>query len=205
MPLMSSVTIPFPPGPSPEPVFRLSVQQYHAMIEAGVLTEDDPVELLEGILVFKTPKNPAHALVIRLLTQSIDAMLLDVNWHFRAQEPITLDDSEPEPDGAIVRGQVRDYLKHHPGPAEIGLVIEVSDTSLARDRGIKLRSYARASISPYWIVDLIGRTVEVYSDPDAEASPSTYRKRVVFDESSIVPIELNGNAVGTIKVAEILP
>jgi len=191
--------------PSMSSVLRLSVQQYHAMIETGVLTEDDPVELLEGILVFKTPKNPAHPLAVRLLTTLMDATLLGSDWHFRAQEPVTLDDSEPEPDGAIVRGQVRDYLKHHPGPAEIGLVIEVSDTSLARDRGIKLRSYARASISPYWIVDLIGRTVEVYTDPDAEASTPAYRKRIVFDESSIVPIELNGNAIGTIKVAEILP
>jgi Uma2 family endonuclease len=202
---MSSVTIPFPPGPSPEPVFRLSVQQYHAMIEAGVLTEDDPVELLEGILVFKMPKNPAHPLAVRFLTTLIDGMLLDSDWHFRAQEPITLEDSEPEPDGAIVRGQVRDYVKHHPGPAEIGLVIEVSDTTLARDRGIKLRGYARASISPYWIVDLVGRTVEVYTAPDAEASPPAYRKRVVFDESSIVPLDLNDKAVGEIKVAAILP
>jgi Uma2 family endonuclease len=202
---MSSVTIPFPPGPSPEPVFRLSVQQYHAMIEAGVLTEDDPVELLEGILVFKRPKNPAHPLAVRFLTTLIDAMLLGSDWHFRAQEPVTLDDSEPEPDGAIVRGEVRDYLKHHPGRSEIGLVVEVSDTSLARDRGIKLRGYARASISPYWIVDLIGRSVEVYWDPDAEASPPAYRKRIVFDESSIVPIELNGKPVGAIKVAAILP
>ncbi len=205
MPSMSSVTIPFPPGPSPEPVFRLSVQQYHAMIEAGVLTEDDPVELLEGILVFKMPRNPARALAVRLLTTSIDAMLVGSDWHFRAQEPITLDDSEPEPDGAIVRGQVRDYSKQHPGPAEVGLIIEISDTSLARDRGIKLRGYARASISPYWIVDLMGRSIEVYTDPDAEASPPTYRKRIVFDESSIVPIELDGKPVGAIKVAAIPP
>ena len=101
---MSSATTELLPGPSEEPVFRLSVQQYHAMVDAGVLSDDDPVELLEGILVFKMPKKPNHRLTVRLLTSAIDA-LLPVGWHFQAQEPITLSDGEPEPDGAIVRGQ----------------------------------------------------------------------------------------------------
>src|SRR5436190_21621112 len=119
---MSSLATHSLPAPSPEPVFRLSVEQYHTMIDAGVLTDDDPVELLEGILVFKMPKKPKHSLVVRLLTSAIDRAL-PTNFHFQAQEPITLMDGEPEPDGVIVRGQPRDYAERHPGPADVALVI----------------------------------------------------------------------------------
>ena len=173
---MSSVPADSPPAPSPEPVFRLSVAQYHAMIDGGVLTDDDPVELLEGILVFKMPKKPRHRLVVRLLTTLLDARL-PAGWHFQAQEPVTLEDGEPEPDGAIVRGEPGEYAERHPRPADVAVVIEVADTTLERDRGIKLRSYARAGIPIYWIVDLVSGTVERHADPDSAAVSPTYRRR----------------------------
>src|SRR6266540_3383250 len=119
---MSAIPSTPPPAPPEEPVFRLTVEQYHTMIEAGVLTDDDPVELLEGILVFKMPKKPNHRLAVRLLTSALDAMLPS-GWHFQAQEPITLADGEPEPDGAVVRGNPRDYSTRHPGPEDVALVI----------------------------------------------------------------------------------
>src|SRR2546421_6492315 len=90
------------PAPPEEPVFLLTVEQYHTMIEAGVLTDDDPVELLEGVLVFKMPKNPRHRLAVRLLLDAING-LLPPGWHTQSQEPVTLEDGEPEPDGAVVR------------------------------------------------------------------------------------------------------
>src|SRR2546430_17080177 len=105
---MSSAAIPIPPSPSPEPVFRLSVEQYHAMIDAGVLTDDDPVELLEGILLFKTPKKPAHRLAVRKLVKAIEKLLPD-GYFVQSQEPITLSASEPEPDAAVIRGRDDDY------------------------------------------------------------------------------------------------
>ena len=135
--------------PSDGPLFRLSVEQYHAMIDAGVLTDDDPVELVEGVLVFKMPKKPPHTFVVEAVSEWIRAGLFP-GWFFRQQEPITLEDGEPEPDGVIIRGPRQDYRTRHPGPADIALVIEVSDTTLRRDRGMKLRSYARASIQVYW-------------------------------------------------------
>src|SRR5438132_6163993 len=146
---MSSAALPIPPGPSPEPVFRLSVEQYHAMIEAGVLTDDDPVELLEGVLVFRMPKNPPHRISIAKLERAIRP-LLPSNASIQWQDPITLSDGEPEPDIAVIRGQAEDYPDCHPGPDDVYLVVEVADTTLARDRGIKLRSYARAGIAIYW-------------------------------------------------------
>src|SRR5688572_25103730 len=200
---MSSAATRLPPATSTEPIFRLSVDQYHAMIEKGVLSEDDPVELLEGMLVFKMPKRPNHPLCVRLLTTTMDR-LLPPEWHFRAQEPVTLEDGEPEPDGVVVRGGVRDFATRHPSASDVPLIIEVADTSLARDRGIKLRSYARARIPTYWIVDLVGRKVEVYNDPTSDGSEPRYARPQVYGEDTAVPVILDGINVGEVGVASIL-
>ena len=201
---MSSLTTTLPPAPSPEPVFPLSVEQYHQMIDAGVLTEDDPVELIEGILVYKMPKKPRHRIAMANLRSAIEP-LLPANMSLQMQEPITLADSEPEPDGAVFRGKPQDYRDRHPGPDEVFLVIEIADATLRRDRGMKLRMYARAGIAIYWIVDLAGRSVEVYTNPDREAPKPTYGKPRVYREGNKIPIELAGRKIGTIAVAEILP
>src|SRR5438552_13204885 len=115
-----------PPPPPSEPVFRLSVRQYHAMIDAGVLTDDDPVELLEGILVFKLPKKPSHRLVVRKLIKAIEKVLPE-GYFVQSQEPITLATGEPEPDETLVRGSDDDFASRHPGPGDVAIVIEVAD------------------------------------------------------------------------------
>ncbi|HMO26021.1 MAG TPA: Uma2 family endonuclease, partial [Tepidisphaeraceae bacterium] len=125
------------------PVYRMSVEQYHALVEQGHLTADDPVELVEGVLVFKMPKNPPHRLVNRRLFDLIQSLLVG-SVHCQTHEPITLSDGEPEPDVALVLGDPEDYPDRHPSAAEVLLVIEVSDATLLFDRGPKLRSYARA-------------------------------------------------------------
>ena len=201
---MSSAAPPIPPAPSPEPIFPLSVDQYHAMIDAGVLTDDDPVELLEGILVFKMPKNPKHRYVCRKLQKALDAML-PAGYFVQIQAPITLSHSEPEPDAAVIRGDDDDFKTRHPGPAEILLVIEVADSTQRRDRGIKLRSYARAGIAVYWIVDLMKRTIEVYRDPTRDSDTPTYETPQVFGETQSIPVELMGQALGTIMVGSLFP
>ena len=175
--------IPLPPRAAytDEPIFRLTVDQYHELVRSGQLTPDDPVELLEGILTFKMPKNTPHAAGTRLCRRTIEP-LLPPGWFYDAQEPITLTDGEPEPDGIVVRGRLEDYLTRHPGPADLALVIEVADSSLDRDRGIKLRSYARAGISVYWIVNLIDRQIEVFSAPDWLAAE--YRVRAVLRKTA---------------------
>jgi Uma2 family endonuclease len=174
------------------------------MIEAGVLTDDDPVELLEGILVFKMPKKPAHRLALRKISKAIEKLLPE-GWFIQLQEPITLSDGEPEPDASIVRGADEDFAARHPGPNDVALVIEVADTTLARDRGIKLRSYANAGIQMYWIVDLVGRCVEVYTSPNPNASTPAYAPPSRYDEKTSVPLMLEGKQVGEIAVFSILP
>jgi Uma2 family endonuclease len=145
-------------------IWRLSIEQYHAIIQAGILTDDDSVELLEGWLVFKMPKNPPHQATTRLVRTALEN-ILPAGWYVDSQELITLSNSEPEPDIVVVRGDTRQYLDRHPGAEDIALIIEVSDTTLQRDRTVKKRIYARAGISIYWIVNLVEEQVEVYSQP----------------------------------------
>jgi len=113
-------------------IWRLSVAQYHEMIRAGILAEDDPVELLDGCLVQKIIKNPPHCLATGLVRDALEKALPE-GWHVKSQDPITLAASEPEPDVTVVRGSRRDYADRHPGPADVALVVEVADTGLQRD------------------------------------------------------------------------
>lgn len=187
-----------------EPIWRLSVEQYHEMIRAGILTEDDPVELLEGWLVTKMPKNPPHRLATQLTRESL-ARLWPAGWYVDAQEPITTTESEPEPDVVVVRGERRQYRDRHPGPQDLALLVEVSDATLQRDRGAKKRLYARAGIAVYWIVNLLESQVEVYTDPSGPADQPDYRQHHVYGLADAVPLVIEGREVGRLAVRELLP
>jgi Uma2 family endonuclease len=185
------------------PIWRLSVDQYHAMVRGGVVTAEDPIELLDGWLVCKMPKNPPHRLATRLLRKALEG-LLPPAYFIESQEPITLPNSEPEPDLVVVRGLDTDYADRHPGPADVALVIEVSDTTLPRGRGIKKRLYAEARIAEYWIVNLIDRQVEVYRRPDPAAEPD-YQARHDYRAGEEVAVVLDSAEVGRIAVDAVLP
>jgi Uma2 family endonuclease len=185
-------------------IWRLSIEQYHAIIQAGILTDDDSVELLEGWLVFKMPKNPPHRATTRLVRTALEN-ILPAGWYVDSQEPITLSNSEPEPDIVVVRGDTRQYLDRHPGAEDIALIIEVSDTTLQRDRTVKKRIYARAGISIYWIVNLVEEQVEVYSQPLVEVEQPDYSQRLDFGRSAVIPIIIEGIEIGAIAVDALLP
>jgi Uma2 family endonuclease len=185
-------------------IWRLSIEQYHAIIQAGILTSDDSVELLEGWLVFKMPKNPPHRVTTRLVRTALEN-ILPAGWYVDSQEPITLSNSEPEPDIVVVRGDTRQYLDRHPGAEDIALIIEVSDTTLQRDRTVKKRIYARAGISIYWIVNLVEEQVEVYSQPFVEVEQPDYSQRLDFGRSAVIPIIIEGIEIGAIAVDALLP
>ena len=187
-----------------EPIWRLTVEQYHEMITDGILTDDDPVELLEGWLVLKMPKHPPHPVVTRLTQKALDR-IVPLGWDVRVQDPITTDTSEPEPDVSVARGDTRDYVDHHPGPKDVALAIEVAESSLARDRGLKKRIYARARIPVYWIINLIDRRVEVYSKPTGPAAKPDYRRCQFFGHDDEVPVIIDGGAVGVLKMRDLLP
>jgi Uma2 family endonuclease len=186
------------------PIYRLSVKQYHAMAKAGILTEEDHIELLEGWLVQKMTKHPPHTLATRRTRRALER-IVPAEWIVDTQAPITTTDSEPEPDIAIFRGNDSDYVDRNPGPTEVALVIEVADSSLRADQGAKKRLYARAGISVYWIVNLVERRVEVYTDPSGPAEEPDYRKRDDFEPADTIPVVLHEIEVGQLLVRELLP
>jgi len=184
-----------------EPIYRLSVAQYHAMLEAGILLSGDPIELLEGWLVLKMGKKPPHSVATTLI-RDILLKLLPEGWFLILQEPITIAPrNEPEPDIAIVRGNVRDFLKHHPYTADTGLVMEISDTTLKRDQGLKKRIYAQAGIPFYWLLNLVDGQLEVYSEP----KDGTYQHTDIYKPGESVALILDNQEIARINVSDLLP
>ena len=183
---------------------RFTVPEYHAMLDAGILTSGDPVELIDGYLVEKMSRNPPHDAAIDLFRAAL-APLVASGVLLRSQQAVTLLDGEPEPDFALVRGGPRSFTRQHPRPGQILVVVEVADTSLSQDRGPKSVGYARNALPTYWIVNLEDRQVEVYTDPDPAATPPAYRTRTDYANGQDVPLVLDGVHVGSIPAAELLP
>jgi hypothetical protein len=169
--------------------YHFTVDQYHQMIAAGILTEDDGVELIEGEIVPKMARNPPHDSTLDKLED---------------QKAITLATGEPEPDVAVVLNPAGRYDDHHPNPGEIAMVAEVADRSITIDQSIKLRAYARAKLPIYWIVNLVDRRVEVYTQPRGGKNP-TYRSRTDYAPGESVPVIIAGTPVGSVPVDAILP
>jgi Uma2 family endonuclease len=184
-------------------VHRFTVEQYHEMIRTGILTEDDRVELLNGWIVEQMPPNPPHSQAVRCLNRRLTA-LLGGEWVLCVQDPATMASSEPQPDVAVAIGPEERYTGRHPGPRDVVLVVEVADTSLAQDQTTKLGIYAAAKLPVYWIVNLVNRRVEVYTQPRGGKNP-TYRARQDYGIKDKVPVTLAGRTVGSIPVREILP
>ncbi len=193
-----------PPALPCEPVWPLTVHQYHEMIRTGILTDDDPVELLEGVLVPKMSKNPPHSAATRRLREALRP-LLPPGWLVDSQEPVTLGDGEPEPDVVVMRGVLDQYDARHPGPADVGMLVEVTDATLARDRGVKKRTYARGRISVYWIVNLVEGQVEVYTEPSGPTDTPDFGRRQDYRRGETVPVVLDGVEVGRVAVDDFLP
>lgn len=193
-----------PPLDSPPP-FRLTVEQYHAMGRQGIFQGDDPVELLEGMLVQKMVKHPPHRFATQMLRELLHSLIPTDRWFVDDQEPVTTGDSEPEPDLTVVRGTRRQYLEadRHPGPADVCLVIEVADSTLSTDRGIKQRIYARGRVIQYWIANIVDHRIEVYTEPTGPDSAPIYRQRRDFAVGDEVPLLLDAVEVGRVRVADL--
>jgi hypothetical protein len=183
---------------------KLSVAEYQSLIDNGHITEDDRVELLEGYMVVKMPANPPHDSTLAKLDRRFHRMVPD-GYVVRCQHGSLLPDSRPEPDLAVARGAEDAFDARHPQPADLALVIEVSDSSLPIDRVDKGRIYARVSIPQYWVVNLVDEQVEVYTDPTGPQSAPVYRRRQDYPRGTAVPVELDGTAIGTVVVDEVLP
>ena len=172
-------------------------------METGILNDEDKVELLEGYVVEKMPRNPPHDVAIQRLGKRFHRLVPE-GWETRVQSAIRLDDSEPEPDLAVARGDDHTFATRHPEAADVGMVVEVSDSSLSRDRLDKARIYSRAGIAVYWIVNLPDQWIEVYSDPTGSGASATYAQRRDYRPGDAAPMTLDGVEVGRIAVSEIL-
>jgi Uma2 family endonuclease len=142
---------------------------------------------------------------VTLLVRRAVERLVPGGWYVDSQEPITTEESEPEPDVLVVRGEPRELGDRQPVPVEVGLVVEVADSSLDQDLDVKKRIYARAGIRVYWIANLPASRFEVYTDPAGPADKPDYRRCQEYGPAGEVPVVLDGNEVGRLSVRDLLP
>jgi Uma2 family endonuclease len=155
---------------------RFDVDTYYRMAEAGVLGDPRRVELIDGEIIDMAAIGSQHAEVTNRLARLFSRALRDETALVNVQSPLRLDSyNEPEPDVMILRPRAGGYRASHPGAADVLLLAEVSETSLAYDRGVKLPLYAKFEVPEVWIIDLVGGAVEVYREPKDGAYASRER------------------------------
>lgn len=191
---------------------KLTVEQVHAMLQCGILGEHEPLELIDGLLVYKDRSDcgedpltigKKHNLVIKLLMR-LDSDLSARGCHMQTQGPLSLPPrDEPEPDGCILKGQPRDYSERLPTAGDVTCVIEVADSSLENDRETKLRLYARNGIAQYVIVNLRDEILEVYEEPSVENQ--RYGRAVKLGRGDAVHFHTASAGELRVQVADVLP
>ncbi|MEG4985309.1 Uma2 family endonuclease [Microcoleus sp. BR0-C5] len=165
---------------------KWTVKEYHKLGEIGIFNPEERLELIEGNIIKLSAKGTVHASATRR-TASLLHNLVGNQAAVYNKSPIALDDnSEPEPDIAVVRIDPFDYATHHPTPSEVYLIIEVADSSLTFDREIKAKAYARSGIADYWVLNVNERQLHVFREPAEDG----YQSEVILGESaSISPLE----------------
>lgn len=174
---------------SVQPLFerrhRFSIQDYHQMIAAGILKEDDRLELLEGEIIAMSPINPRHAGTVNRLSSLFNA-LLSQQAIVSIQNPIRLNEySEPQPDVTLLKLRPDFYAQKHPEPSDIILVVEVADSSISYDRDVKGHLYSQAGIDEYWLINLEENWLEIFREP-SEQGYRLARKALAGEQISLL-------------------
>lgn len=181
------------------PDVLFTVEDYFTLVERGLLAPDDPVELLEGVVVEKSPQSAGHASGISLVAEVLRLAFVATATEVivRVQLPLLLGISAPAPDIAVVAGRARDFFQAHPSSAL--MIVEVADSSLAQDRLSKQAISAAAGVPEFWILNLRGGVLEVYRSPESRV----YRDHLTLKAADeVTPLAAPG---ATIAVAELLP
>jgi len=165
---------------------KWTVKEYQKLGEMGFFHPEERVELISGNIIKMSAKGTAHTSALGRTDRLLQNLFGNLAW-VRMQDPIALDDnSEPEPDIALVRIDPLDYATHHPTPSEVYLIIEVADTSLTFDREIKAKAYARSGITDYWVLNVNERQLHVFREPADDG----YQSEVILGENgSISPLQ----------------
>lgn len=181
------------------PVRRFSVSEYHRMGEEGILSEDEHIELIDGVIIQMSTEGTRHSAIMSNIAAQFYELVIEGKALLRVQNPIVLnDETEPEPDLALVKPREDAYyLETHPRPDDVLLLIEVADTSLEYDKEIKLPRYAASKIEEVWIINLVDNIIEVYREPIVLADGTAgYRTRIYFvKEDTLTP-----KAIPSIKI-----
>ncbi|MBF0524379.1 MAG: Uma2 family endonuclease [Deltaproteobacteria bacterium] len=165
-------------------------QEYEKMVPAGIFHPEERLELIEGDIYRLTPQSSLHATTVRAVEKMLTQLICG-DYDVRGQMPLALDmDSEPEPDVAVVPGNFSDYRQHHPTTAV--LVVEVADSSLYFDRGVKKGLYARNNIPEYWLINLVAGCLEVYRRPDQGAYQD---QAVLYPGETVSPLVFSQRSV----------
>ena len=199
-------------SPDPGIRLRLTVEQFHRMVEAGDVPRDEPWELIDGQVVYKdrsaageapmtigTPHSVACSKLV-----AVDRLLAGRGCFMRVQDVVTLPPfNEPEPDGAIVRGEPDDYVDRQPNAEDVLCAIEVADSSLRRDRTTKLEAYASTGVPMYVILNLIDRQAEVHREPDRGAG--RYRRSDIIGVTGLAILPTADGEQINVALADLLP
>ncbi len=212
MSTQTQTAIPTSPPPGARPAtasglvpYRLTVRQFDKMIDAGIFRDEDHVELLGGLLVDKMVKRDPHNFAIVELSELLRDVLKPA-WVIREEKSVVIGRSwRPEPDIAVARGPRNRYRSQDPRSVDLGMLVEVADSSYAIDRGSKWRRYAAVKVPVYWILNLPQRQIEVYSTPSGRGKAASYRDSQVYGQDDEVPVTLEGRELGRIKVKDVLP
>jgi Uma2 family endonuclease len=178
--------------------------EYERLVDLGAFRPGERLELVGGALVVREPQGGPHATAVGLVEDAL-RLAFGTGWTVRAQSPIALDeDSEPEPDIAVVPGARRDHTHAH--PSHPALIVEVADSSLEFDRGEKASLYARARIADYWIVNLVAQVLEIYRDPvPAPLAPYGHRYGATITLGAGDRVSPLSAPTVAIPVADLLP
>lgn len=176
---------------------RWTVSDFHRLAEAGILTEDIRVELIDGQLIDMSPIGDLHAACVKRLNDFLGPIVRE-NAILGIQDPIILDDfSEPQPDVSILHRKRNYYADGHPRPTDILLLIEVADSSAEKDKKVKLPLYGKSGIPECWLINLNEGLIEQYLEP----SPDGYRTIHFYRPGEVIESEV----IGSIAVADLIP
>lgn len=181
----------------------IGLEDYHRMLEIGILNEGDAIELIDGVMRFKMTKGTRHESTVDKIARRLSRILPDMM--VRVQSAVSFLAHEPEPDIVVAVGPEGRYDDHHPRPHEIALIVEVADSSINFDRGLKKAGYANAGVIEYWVVSIPDRVVDVYTDPTGPEARPLYRVMHQSGLDDSIAVRIEGREIGRIEVREIFP